>query len=116
MANILNIKDANGNWVTVPALKGDTGATGKDGTPCRHSWNGTTLTVTSASGTSSANLKGDTGAAGKDGRDGAPGVSGVYVGSGEPTDNSTVWINLDYVGDATTFNPMTVAQIKSICT
>ena len=28
---------------------------------CTHSWNGTTLTVTSASGTSSANLKGDKG-------------------------------------------------------
>lgn len=31
---------------------------GKDGTPCTHSWDGTTLTVTSASGTSSADLKG----------------------------------------------------------
>lgn len=29
-----------------------------NGQPCTHSWNGTTLTVTSASGTSSANLKG----------------------------------------------------------
>jgi hypothetical protein len=31
---------------------------GEDGIPCTHSWNGTTLTVTSASGTSSADLKG----------------------------------------------------------
>ena len=32
-----------------------------DGTSCTHKWDGTTLTVTSASGTSSANLKGDAG-------------------------------------------------------
>ena len=37
---------------------GSNGSNGKDGTPCTHSWSGTTLTVTSASGTSSANLKG----------------------------------------------------------
>lgn len=35
---------------------------GKNGVSATHSWNGTTLTVTSASGTSSANLKGDAGA------------------------------------------------------
>lgn len=52
--------------------KGDTGATGatgaagKDGTSCTHSWSGTTLTVTSASGTSSADLKGEKGADGSD--------------------------------------------------
>jgi hypothetical protein len=34
---------------------------GLDGTPCTHEWDGTTLIVTSASGTSSANLKGDKG-------------------------------------------------------
>ena len=34
---------------------------GKDGTSATHSWNGTTLTITSASGTSSADLKGDKG-------------------------------------------------------
>lgn len=32
-----------------------------NGQPCTHSWNGTTLTITSASGTSSANLKGEKG-------------------------------------------------------
>lgn len=44
--------------------KGDTGNNGTNGTngvSCTHSWNGTTLTVTSASGTSSANLKGEKG-------------------------------------------------------
>ena len=37
---------------------GEDGADGKDGVSVTHSWNGTTLTVTSASGTSSADLKG----------------------------------------------------------
>ena len=40
------------------------GADGNDGISCTHSWNGTTLTITSASGTSSADLKGDPGDAG----------------------------------------------------
>lgn len=40
---------------------GTNGTNGTNGVSCTHSWNGTTLTVTSASGTSSANLKGDKG-------------------------------------------------------
>lgn len=40
---------------------GKDGQNGKDGVSVTHSWNGTTLTVTSASGTSSANLKGEKG-------------------------------------------------------
>lgn len=51
------------------------GGGGADGVSCTHEWDGTVLTVTSASGTSSADLKGekgdtgDTGPAGKDGSD-----------------------------------------------
>ena len=45
--------------------KGDKGDTGANGTPATHSWNGTVLTVTSESGTSSADLKGATGEPGK---------------------------------------------------
>ena len=44
--------------------KGDTGATGEngqDGISCEHSWDGTKLTVISASGSSSADLKGSDG-------------------------------------------------------
>lgn len=54
----------------VQGAKGETGATGEkgaDGTPATHRWSGTTLYITSASGTSSADLKGakgDTGAEG----------------------------------------------------
>lgn len=46
---------------------GQDGKPGKDGTPCTHSWDGTTLTVTSASGTSSANLRGEKGEKGENG-------------------------------------------------
>ena len=49
--------------------KGDTGEDGKDGTSVTHSWNGTTLTITSASGTSSADLKGAPGPVGPSGKD-----------------------------------------------
>lgn len=40
---------------------GGSGAPGKDGIDCAHEWNGTVLTITSASGTSSADLKGEKG-------------------------------------------------------
>ena len=65
-----------GGWISQGALqgakgdKGDpgdpgpAGADGKDGVSVTHAWNGTVLTVTSASGTSSADLKGEKGDAG----------------------------------------------------
>ena len=56
---------------------GKDGQNGKDGVSATHSWNGTTLTVTSASGTSSANLKGDKGDKGDQGVQGVQGVRGV---------------------------------------
>lgn len=37
------------------------GTDGEDGVSAAHSWSGTTLTITTASGSSSANLKGDKG-------------------------------------------------------
>jgi hypothetical protein len=53
-----------------------------DGVSVTHEWDGTTLEVTSASGTSSADLKGERG------------NPGVYVGEEEPTDPEvSVWIN-----------------------
>jgi lysophospholipase L1-like esterase len=56
---------------------GKDGSNGKDGVSATHSWNGTTLIVTSASGTSSADLKGDKGDKGDSikGDAGADGVS-----------------------------------------
>ena len=54
------------------------GAPAKDGVSVTHSWNGTTLTVTSASGTSSADLKGGKGDKGDPGQD-APQTSVLYT-------------------------------------
>ena len=65
-------------------VDGKDGAPGKDGISATHQWNGTVLTVTSASGTSSSDLKGDkgdkgnTGPAGKDGAPGADGKTPEY--------------------------------------
>ena len=79
--------DENGN-VEVEIPEGADGEPGKDGISVTHSWSGTTLTVTSASGTSSADLKGEKGDPGKDGytpkknidyfdgKDGSPGKDG----------------------------------------
>lgn len=58
------------------------GTNGKDGVSATHSWNGTTLTVTSASGTSSANLKGDKG-------DSIKGADGVSISSVKQTTTSS---------------------------
>lgn len=46
---------------------GETGPKGQDGISTTHSWNGTVLTITSASGTSAADLKGPQGQTGNDG-------------------------------------------------
>lgn len=48
---------------------GSSGANGKDGISVTHSWDGTTLTLTSASGTSSVDLKGEKGDKGDKGND-----------------------------------------------
>lgn len=56
--------------------KGDTGApgtNGANGVSCTHSWSGTILSVTSASGTTSANLKGEKGETGATGPTGPQG-------------------------------------------
>lgn len=56
--------------------QGATGPAGADGTPCTHSWNGSVLTVTSASGTSSADLRGPQGIQGIQGETGSQGETG----------------------------------------
>lgn len=103
---ILRIKDENGNITDVPAIKGDKGAKGDKGDPgsngidgvsATHSWNGTILTVTSASGTYSADLKGEKGDKGDKGDTGEQGIQGesaVHVGEDEPTDSSLIWLDL----------------------
>lgn len=59
------------------SLKGADGKDGKDGTSVTHSWNGTTLTITSAAGTSSVDLKGERGEQGIQGLQGVQGVQGL---------------------------------------
>ena len=56
--------------------QGPAGADGKDGVSVTHKWSGTTLTVTSASGTSSADLKGEKGDKGDTGEQGPKGDTG----------------------------------------
>lgn len=63
----------------IQGLKGETGEQGEkgtDGTSATHRWSGTTLYITSASGTSSANLKGEKGDPGTNGKDGTNGTNG----------------------------------------
>ena len=64
-------------------IKGDKGDTG---IPCTHSWDGTTLSVTSASGTTSANLKGDKGDTGATGPQGIQGEQGPQGPKGDKGD------------------------------
>jgi hypothetical protein len=56
--------------------RGDAGPAGRDGVGCTHSWEGSVLTVTSASGTSSADLRGPKGDAGPTGPEGPAGATG----------------------------------------
>lgn len=54
-----------------------------------HSWNGTILTITSDSGTSSCDLKGDKGDMGIRGCQGEPGI-GIQGAKGEPGTNTPI--------------------------
>ena len=58
-------------------IQGETGPAGKDGVSVTHSWDGSVLTVMSASGSSSADLKGPQGDAGEQGPKGEDGYTPV---------------------------------------
>lgn len=70
--------------LTIPALMGKDGEKGDDGISATHFWDGTTLTITSASGTSSADLKGDKGEKGDVGTQGEQGPQGIQGEQGVP--------------------------------
>jgi hypothetical protein len=70
---------------------GADGKAGKDGVSVTHSWNGTTLTVTSASGTSSADLRGPKGDTGPQGDTGPAGPKGD---KGDPGSGASSWNDL----------------------
>ena len=59
-----------------PGQPGADGQDGQDGVSCTHSWDGTVLTINSASGTSSADLKGEKGDRGEQGEKGEKGDNG----------------------------------------
>lgn len=63
--NVLTVTLTDGSKQTVSLRNGSKGNPGKDGISVEHKWNGTVLEVTSASGTTSADLKGDPGTPGK---------------------------------------------------
>lgn len=86
----INFTDGSKTTFSVTNGKnGVDGTDGKDGTPATHEWQGTTLVITSASGTSSANLKGDRGIQGIQGEKGDPFfISKVY--------NSVAEMHADY--------------------
>lgn len=76
--NKLNVSDLNSAIDTALAEAKASGEfDGSDGVSATHSWNGTTLTVTSASGTSSVDLKGEKGEDGAKGEKGDKGYTPV---------------------------------------
>ena len=82
------MSELTGNISTKGAMTGNLGVVfAKDGVSVTHEWDGTTLTVTSASGTSSADLKGAKGDRGEKGN------SGVYLGGGDMPDDCNVQID-----------------------
>lgn len=105
--------------------KGDTGAQGEpgkdgsdgnDGISATHSWNGTVLSITSASGTSSVDLKGekgDTGAKGDTGSQGEKGDPGADGGHYAPivTQPTSDTMQISFApskSDMPAVNPVTV--------
>ena len=62
--------------------QGVTGPSGADGVSCTHSWNGSVLTVSSASGTSSADLRGPQGIQGIQGETSPQGETGATGATG----------------------------------
>lgn len=78
------------------------GSPGKDGVSVTHNWNGTTLTVTSASGTSSADLKGSKGDKGDKGDAGSVGLQGEKGETGATGPAGSDGIGIKSVAQTTT--------------
>lgn len=73
----VNVEDTDtGTRITFEDINGSQTVEVEDGTPATHKWEGTTLTITSASGTSSVNLKGSKGEKGETGEKGEKGDKG----------------------------------------
>ena len=103
------------------------GKDGEDGVSATHEWNGTVLSITSASGTTSSDLKGeqgeqgiqgvkgdtgDKGDKGDRGEKGDTGNPGVYLGSGDmPADCN---VQIDPNGDPTTIQDIVESVIAQL--
>ena len=72
----------SGEFKGDPGIQGPKGSDGKDGISVTHSWENTTLSITSASGTSSVDLKGDKGDTGEQGIQGPKGDKGEQGANG----------------------------------
>ena len=79
---------------------GPAGADGNDGVSCTHSWNGTVLSVTSASGTSSADLVGPQGPTGATGATGPAGADGTTFTPQSPLSLVNGELSIDLSGYA----------------
>lgn len=99
----VSITDKNGTK-TATINDGADGAAGKDGTPATHSWNGTTLTITSASGTSSADLRGVPGKDGSNGKDGYTPQKNVDYFDGKDGSNGKDGVSVTHSWNGTTLN------------
>ena len=69
LPQMLKVKDANGNWITIPALRGEKGETGATGPQGPKGDTGATGAKGATGATGAKGDKGDTGPAGKDGSD-----------------------------------------------
>lgn len=87
---------------------GPRGETGADGVSVTHSWDGTTLTVSSASGTTSADLKGEKGDKGDKGDTGETGPEGPQGPAGS---DATVTVDSTVTAGGT--NPVNSAAVIS---
>lgn len=104
MGNFLSVKDANGNWISIPAFVGDTGPQGPQGPQGIQGPQGP------------VGATGPQGPAGPQGPTGSTGKSGVHVGSSAPSDSSVnVWIDPNGEGLSVIDVPLTVAEIRAIC-
>ena len=103
--------------------QGATGPAGADGTSCTHSWNGSVLTVTSASGTSSADLRGpqgiqgvqgETGPRGETGLQGETGATGATGPQGPKGDTGDDGVNATITGATVTIDSSTGTPSVSV--
>ena len=107
-----------------PGQPGKDGNPGKDGVSATHKWSGTTLTITSASGTSSADLKGDKGDKGDTGPQGPQGEKGDTGQKGEQgaqgpagADGKTAYqyaVEGGYTGTEAEFTAKMAAEIPAV--